>query len=87
MRTMLAGFVLAFGMITIVDLAFASIYVPGQIRDGIYVRPHFIASPKSKLEDAWPIPRLMPAPDARKAAPPVRGVAPSTRGGALGEAS
>lgn len=87
MRTMLAGFALAFGMITVVDLALASIYVPGQIRDGIYVRPHFIGSPKSKLEDAWPVPRLGPAPDARKAAPPLQGVAPSTRGGPRGEAS
>lgn len=85
MRTMLAAFALAFGMITIADLTLASIYVPGQIRDGIYVRPHFIASPKSKFEDAWPTEGLVPTPE--KGAPPVLDVIPPPRGKGLGEPS
>jgi hypothetical protein len=37
--------VLALATIIVADIARASIYVPGQLRDGIYTRPHFLASP------------------------------------------
>lgn len=37
--------VVALVTIAVADIARASIYVPGQLRDGIYVRPHFLASP------------------------------------------
>ena len=37
--------VIALVTIIVADIARASIYVPGQLRDGIYVRPHFLASP------------------------------------------
>jgi hypothetical protein len=37
--------VVALATIVVADIARASIYVPGQLRDGIYVRPHFLASP------------------------------------------
>jgi hypothetical protein len=37
--------VAALATIIVADIARASIYVPGQLRDGIYVRPHFLASP------------------------------------------
>jgi hypothetical protein len=36
--------VVALATIVVADIARASIYVP-QLRDGIYVRPHFLASP------------------------------------------
>jgi hypothetical protein len=37
--------VLALATIIVADIARASIYVPGQLRDGVYVRPHFVTSP------------------------------------------
>jgi hypothetical protein len=37
--------VVALATLIVADIARASIYVPGQLRDGIYVRPHFLASP------------------------------------------
>jgi hypothetical protein len=37
--------VVALASIIVADIARASIYVPGQLRDGIYVRPHFVTSP------------------------------------------
>ena len=37
--------VVALVTIIVADIARASIYVPGQLRDGIYVRPHFVTSP------------------------------------------
>ena len=51
MRSMLVALTLAYGLLGMADFAFASvygsghIYVPGQIRDGIYIRPHFVAAP------------------------------------------
>lgn len=59
MRPMLAALVLAYGLIGMADLALASvygpsrIYVPGHIRDGIYIRPHFVSTPKLDY-GVWP---------------------------------
>lgn len=46
MRLALAALVFAFGAGGLADAAKASIYVPGQIRNGIYIRPHFVSAPK-----------------------------------------
>jgi hypothetical protein len=59
MRPMLAALTLAYGLIGMADLAFASvygpgrIYVPGHIRDGFYIRPHFVSTPKLEYR-VWP---------------------------------
>jgi hypothetical protein len=52
MRPLFAALMLAYGVIGMADVAFASVYgpsrvyVPGHIRDGIYIRPHFVSAPK-----------------------------------------
>ena len=59
MRPMLAVLTLAYGLVGLTDLALASvyghgrIYVPGHIRDGIYIRPHFVSTPKLDYR-VWP---------------------------------
>ena len=70
MRPKLTGLVLAFGVLGLGDLALGSVYVPGQIRDGFYIRPHFVSAPK---QGRWPKrsgepgaeapPLLVPAPE------------------------
>lgn len=59
MRPMLAALMLAYGLIGMADVALATvyapgrIYVPGHIRDGVYIRPHFVSTPKLKY-GVWP---------------------------------
>ena len=74
MRSMLVALTLAYGLLGMADLAFASffgsghIYVPGQIRDGIYIRPHFVAAPAER-----------PAPGPVQKQPPVLDLAPGKK--------
>jgi hypothetical protein len=59
---MLAALVLAYGLVGMADLALATvyapgrIYVPGHIRDGVYIRPHFVSTPKPEY-GVWPAER------------------------------
>jgi hypothetical protein len=71
MRPMFAALTFAFGVIGITDLTLASIYVPGHIRDGIYIRPHFVSAPKLEYR-AWPAerPALQPQPTPQGPPPP-----------------
>ena len=62
MQPMLAGFTLAFVMLATAHGVWASIYVPGHIRDGIYIRPHFVSAPN---DDLGPSPELKATPPAR----------------------
>lgn len=70
MRSMLVALTLAYGLLGMADLALASvygsghIYVPGQIRDGIYIRPHFVAAPAPK--PVWPAKPGALGPDAKQ---------------------
>jgi hypothetical protein len=86
MRPMFAALVLAFGVIGIGDLAFASIYVPGHIRDGIYIRPHFISAPKLEYR-AWPAKPGAVEPEAKPQGPPLLDLAPPPDRSKLGESS
>jgi hypothetical protein len=71
---------LAYGLLGTAELALASvygsgrIYVPGQIRDGIYIRPHFIAAPAER-----------PAPGPALKQPPVPDLAPGKKLDAPGQ--
>jgi hypothetical protein len=67
MRAQVTGLMLAFGVIGMGDSP--SVYVPGQVRDGLYIRPHFVSTPKP---GRWPgragepkAPLLVPAPPPR----------------------
>ena len=74
MRPQLAGLVAVLGVIGLADLA--SVYVPGQILDGVYIRPHFVSAPDTGFgpwQDGHPTgdveaeeaPRLEPEPEDR----------------------
>jgi hypothetical protein len=80
--------VVALATTIVADIARASIYVPGQLRDGIYVRPHFLASPdqayqpkllieteRDRVEEKMgPVPPpVQPSPAKPLAAPAERG--------------
>jgi hypothetical protein len=90
MRPILAVVTLAYGLIGLADLALASvyghgrIYVPGHIRDGIYIRPHFVSTPKLDYR-IWP-----PEPGAiepKLQQPPPLDLPPDTDRSKLGEPS
>jgi hypothetical protein len=83
---MFAALVLAFGVIGIGDLAFASIYVPGHIRDGIYIRPHFVSAPKLEYR-AWPAKPGAAEPEAKRKSPPLLDLAPPPDRSRLGQPS
>ena len=89
MRPMLAALMLAYGLIGMADLALASvygpsrIYVPGRIQDGIYIRPHFVSTPKLDY-GVWPADRPTIEP---KLQPPAPELAPDKDRDKLGEPS
>jgi hypothetical protein len=91
MRPMLAAGVLAYGLIGMAELALATvyapgrIYVPGHIRDGVYIRPHFVSTPQPKY-GVWPAERPIIAPDI-EGPPPLLGPPPAPDPGKLGEPS
>jgi len=78
MRSMFVALALAFGLIGMADFALASvygrIYVPGHIRDGIYVRPHFVSAPAPEY-GVWPAEPGATAPGAAPQ-PPLLDAAP-----------
>ena len=90
MRPMLAGLILVCGLTGMADLALASVYgpgrayVPGHIRDGVYIRPHFVSTPKLDPK-LWP---TDPGPiDAKpEALPPLLDLTPPASDG-LGKPS
>ena len=86
MRPMLAALVLAYGLIGMVDAVFASIYVPGHIRNGIYIRPHFVSAPKLEY-GVWPDDRRVIQPESGQQRPPLLELAPTTDRDKLGEPS
>jgi hypothetical protein len=86
MRPMLAVALLAYGLIGMVDAVFASIYVPGHIRDGIYVRPHFVSAPKLDYR-AWPDEGPIIEPKTEPQQPPVLDLAPPPDPATVGEES
>jgi hypothetical protein len=55
----LAASALVFGSIVAATSASATVYVPGQYKNGIYIRPHFLDSP----DQVYGGPLLLP-PDA-----------------------
>jgi hypothetical protein len=46
----LVALTLALGMIAAAGSASAAVYVPGHIRDGIYMRPHFLDGPEVRYD-------------------------------------
>jgi hypothetical protein len=86
MRPVFAALALAFGLIGAADFAFASIYVPGHIRDGFYIRPHFVSAPKLEYR-AWPPERRAVEPEAKPQGPPLLDLAPTTDRDKLGQPS
>jgi hypothetical protein len=91
MRHILAALMLAYGLIAMADLALATvyapgrIYVPGHIRDGVYIRPHFVSTPSPK-DGVWPTERPIIAPGI-EGQPPLLGPPPAPDPGKLGEPS
>jgi hypothetical protein len=87
---MLAALTLAYGLIGLADLALATvygpgrIYVPGHIRDGVYIRPHFVSTPKLKY-GVWPA--EPGAVDPKSPQPSPLDLAPGTGRSKLGEPS
>lgn len=57
MLSLVAGCVLALSATLATDQVWASTYVPGQYRDGIYIRPHFAASPDEGADLDWLVQR------------------------------
>ncbi len=57
MLSLVAGCVLVLSATLATDQVWASTYVPGQYRDGIYIRPHFTASPEVAAELDWLVER------------------------------
>ena len=60
------------------------IYVPGHIRDGIYIRPHFVSAPKLEYR-AWPAEPRAVEPEAKPEKPPLLDLAPTPERSKLGE--
>jgi hypothetical protein len=85
MRQMLAGFTLAFVMLATAHGVWASIYVPGQIRNGIYIRPHFVSAPTAAFGPNRGLKTTTPSKD--QILPPLLTVPPPTGGRELGEDS
>jgi hypothetical protein len=79
MRRMLAGLMLTLGVI-------GSIYVPGEIRDGIYVRPHFVAAPDVKYS-IWPNESVGPERPSDRQSSPLLDLPPPPDRDKLGEES
>jgi hypothetical protein len=86
MRRMLAALMLTFGVIGMADVALASVYVPGHIRDGIYIRPHFVAAPNVKY-GIWPDESVGAQPSSDRQRAPLLDPAPSLDRDKLGEPS
>ena len=87
MRPMLPALMLLLGLMAAADLALASvygpIYVPGHIRDGFYIRPHFVSTPKLEY-GVWP---AEPGGVDPKPQQPLLEPAPATDQDKLGEPS
>jgi hypothetical protein len=46
---------LALGVVGAAGTASATVYVPGYIRDGVYVRPHFVSAPERPYRPKLPV--------------------------------
>lgn len=88
MRPILAALMVIVGLTATAERAFASVYgparvyVPGHIRDGFYIRPHFVSTPKLEY-GVWPVePHIDPKPQ-----PPALQFAPGADQDKLGDPS
>jgi hypothetical protein len=84
MRLVLAALVFAFGAGGLAEAARASIYVPGHIRNGIYIRPHFVSAPRLDYR-AWQEEPAAAAPETKQ--PPLLDLLPRPKPDPLGEES
>jgi hypothetical protein len=85
MRPMFAGFTLALVMLATAHGVWASIYVPGHVRDGVYIRPHFVSAPNAAFGPNGG-PKVTP-PAADQTMPPLLDVVPAPTDRKLGEQS
>ena len=65
----LAASALIFGSIVAATSAWATVYVPGQYKDGIYIRPHFLDSPEQTRGGPLLLPPDAEAAKAKEEAP------------------
>ena len=70
MRALLA---LAIGVTAVAGAAAATVYVPGQYKDGVYIRPHFLDYPGQTISRPLLLP---PDPEAAKAKEALEQIAP-----------
>jgi hypothetical protein len=50
----LLALMLALGVVATAGTASATVYVPGHIRDGFYIRPHFVSAPEGTYKPELP---------------------------------
>lgn len=67
---MLLALALTFGAVVGAEAALATVYVPGQYRDGVYIRPHFLDSPDQTYQHQLVVPAGEPAKDLKPAPVP-----------------
>jgi hypothetical protein len=65
----LAASALVFGSIVAATSASATVYVPGQYKNGIYIRPHFLDSPDQTYRGPLLLPPDAAAAKAKEEAP------------------
>ena len=65
----LAASALVFGSIVAATSAWATVYVPGHYKNGIYIRPHFLDSPDQVHGGPLLLPPDEAAAKAKEAAP------------------
>jgi len=52
-RSLAMGCLLWVSVILVAESATAIVYIPGQYRDGVYIRPHFRESAEGALKQEW----------------------------------
>jgi hypothetical protein len=65
----LAASALVFGSIVAATSASATVYVPGQFKNGIYIRPHFLDSPDQVYDGTLLVPPDPAAIEGKEEAP------------------
>lgn len=67
----LVALALVFGTIAVASPAAATVYVPGQYKDGIYIRPHFLDGPGQAPVGIMLLPPDLEAAKAKEAQGPI----------------